>query len=147
MNEFEVQVIDKDTGVERWLTVSAANKEEAKEKVAKLGEIVGEARLLVVASTADELKVTNHQRLKYQSDAHTALVMAILGFFFCGPVAIIGWFWVGNTRRKANIDFPGEDIGKTEYIICFLLRAFWLAVMIVLWISFAATIGEILEGE
>lgn len=131
MNEFEVQVIDKDTGVERWLTVSAANKEEAKEKVAKLGEIVGEARLIAVPSTADQPHGTDRERRKYESDARSAVIFAAIGFFICGPVILFAWLWSANTHRKADLDFPGEDIGRNEHIICAVVGGVWLAIVII----------------
>lgn len=42
---FEVQIVDRDSGAERWIDVRADTVEHAKAKVAAAGEIVGGARL------------------------------------------------------------------------------------------------------
>lgn len=42
---FEVQVVDKHSGAERWVAVRAATIDEARSKVAATGEMVGSARL------------------------------------------------------------------------------------------------------
>ena len=136
MHEFEIQVIDKDTGTERWLTVSAASQEEAKEKVAKLGEIVGEARLITVASTASKPHSTDRNRRKYESDAKSALILAIIGFVICGPVTIFSWFWSANIHRNASLDFPNESIGKNEHMICTILALAWSVFAFVIIIMF-----------
>ena len=129
MNEFEVQVVDPSTGDERWLKVCAATKEEAKEKIVKLGEVVGEARLVAVDTTVAQHYGTDRERRKYKSNARSAVIFSAIGFLIW-PLLIFAWLWSANTHRKAHIDFPGENIGRNEHIICiivgFLRLILWL---------------------
>jgi hypothetical protein len=57
LRNFKVQVIARDTGKDHWVTVQAHSREDAIERVASLGEIVGEARLDSVAAPKDRLGV------------------------------------------------------------------------------------------
>jgi len=50
---YKVQVLDRDTGIESWVTVEADGKAEALELVAEMGEIVGRAVLDEVVEVPD----------------------------------------------------------------------------------------------
>lgn len=43
---FEVQVVDREDGTERWVEVEAPSNEDARSQVAATGELVGHARLI-----------------------------------------------------------------------------------------------------
>lgn len=95
---FEVEVLDCDSKNSRWVQVLAADRQEAIQRVALLGEIVGNARI-----ASDHIVGRSsmaNDRTELPSEAGAA-ALAWLGLIF-GPLAIAGLIWGGILYSKTQ---------------------------------------------
>lgn len=105
---YEVELIDRSTGeVARYVSVVAQNRDEALNKVARMGEIVGNAQLVEVveeiqSASTEPVVVQWQKNPEVPRSATGALVLAVLGLIFW-PLAPIGWVMaerVNAERRR-----------------------------------------------
>ena len=127
---FEVQILSRTDGEGRWVRVQALNRESAIQKVAELGEIVGEARLLSVEQKSysdNQAGVVNTRTSAEEFPSEKgAIIMSWLGLLI--PIfAIVGWSWGYELYKKTDgkRGAHSRTVGATMTFLWLLTVPFW----------------------
>ena len=118
---FEVQIINPANGPDRWITIQAQSRDNAKQQVAALGEIVGEVRLVSVGSSLKPRRVPQSEPLPSEAGA---IALSWLGLLI-GPLAVAGLIWGAALMSKTNNRRGTHAL--TVGIIMTALWGLWLA--------------------
>ena len=88
---FEVQVINRQNGIERWVQVEAQSSDHARDLVTNLGEIVGEARLKNVVQSLPTPPIQPLQEQRIEWPPNGIRVPLLISAIFNIIVGLI-WF-------------------------------------------------------
>ncbi|RME99319.1 MAG: hypothetical protein D6773_13120 [Alphaproteobacteria bacterium] len=124
---FKVQVIDRDSGAARWITVQAYSRDDAIEQVVTLGEIAGDARLVSAGASAGPRGRAATQQMPSEAGA---IALSWLGILI-GPLAVAGLIWGAVLLNKTN----GRK-GMHALIVGIVMTALWGIGLMTIWLSY-----------